>query len=261
MSIALPRGILAISVDLELDALQSRPQQQRSLTRVATQLLQLFAKHRLPATWGLADPAVSPSTELLTRSNIPHEIAVLGDSMWVGSSGGRVRFSRELQRRVGQAREAGLPVTSLMLRNVNLDAHLDLVVKNGITAVRGPASACRKSEFNQPQSLYAGLWLMWPSRVLPGVSRYWPGGGSVRATRRGLEQSVQRREVFHLLINSEELTERGWLALHGIESVLRRAAKLRSQGRLEIVTLSGAVGLLSNVRQTAPARSILRPAA
>ncbi len=262
MSIALPNGILAISIDLELDPQHCRPHQQRSLDRVATQLLDLLAKYRLPATWSVADPAISAATEKLVAAGAGHEIAVLGDQAWVGSNAGRLRFGRELQRRVVRGREIGLPVTTLALRNVNLDAHLDLVVKNGLTAVRGPEStANRKTEFNQPQSLYSGLWLMWPSLVLPGNSRWLPGGGRIWAAKRGLEQAASCREVFHLLINGLALTERSWMALRGVEQVIRRAAKLRNQGRLEIATLAEAVNHLNSLRQTAPARSILRPAA
>jgi hypothetical protein len=262
MSIALPNGILAISIDLELDPQHCRPQQQRSLDRVASQLLDLLGKHRLPATWAVADPAISAATEKLVAARAGHEIAVLGDQAWVGNNAGRLRFGRELARRVMRGREMGLPITTLALRNVNLDAHLDLVVKNGLTAVRGPEStAHRKTEFNQPQSLYSGMWLMWPSLVLPGNSRWLPGGGRIWAAKRGLEQAVACREVFHLMINGLTLTERSWMALRGIDQVLRRAAKLQTQGRLEIATLANAVSRLNGLRQTVPARSILRPAA
>jgi hypothetical protein len=262
MSIGLPCGILVVSIDLELDAQHCRPQQQRSLDRVATQLLDLLIKFQLPATWAVADPAISAATDKLLAAGAGHEIAVLGDQAWVGSNAGRLRFGRELQRRVTRGRELGLPLTTLALRNASLDAHLDLVVKNGITAVRGAASASqRKTAGDQPQSLYAGLWMMWPSHVLPGNSRWWPGGGRIRAARRGLEQSAARREVFHLMINGLDLTERSWVALRGIEKIVRRADQLRSQGRLEIATLNDAVTRLTNLRQTVPARSILRPAA
>jgi hypothetical protein len=262
MSIALPTGILAISIDLELDPQHSRAQQQRSLDRVATQLLEVLARHGVPATWGVADPAISAATEKLVAADAGHEIAVLGDQAWVGSNAGRLRFGRELQRRVTRGREMGLPVTTLSLRNINLDAHLDLVVKNGLSAVRGPEStANRKAEFNQPQSLYSGLWMMWPSLALPGESRWVPGGGRVWAAMHGLQHAVECHEVFHLLIDGLDLSERSWMAVRGIEQVVRRAAKLRSQGRLEIATLADTVNRLNNLRQPTPARSILRPAA
>src|ERR1700678_731444 len=85
MSIALSRGILTVSIDLELDPLHCRPRQQLSLDRVGTQLLELLARYRIPATWAVADPAVSAATEKLSASGQGHEIAVLGDQAWVGS--------------------------------------------------------------------------------------------------------------------------------------------------------------------------------
>lgn len=262
MSIALPTAILSVSVDLELDAQHCRPQQQRSLDRVATQLVDLLSKHQVPATWAVADPALSAATEKLVGAAGGHEVAILGDAAWVGANAGRVRFGRELQRRVTRAREMGLPVTTLALRNATLHAHLDLVVKNGITVVRGAeAKGRRTNSVHQPQSLYSGLWFMSPSLVLPGNSRWIPGGGRIGAAKRGLEHAAARREVYHLLINGLALTERSWLALRGLEAVVRRAEKLRAGGRLEIVTLADAAMRLSNLRQAAPARSILRPAA
>lgn len=262
MSFALPTAILSVSVDLELDAQHCRPQQQRSLDRVATQLVDLLGKHQVPATWAVADPALSAATEKLVGAASGHEVAVLGDAAWVGANAGRVRFGRELHRRVTHAREMGLPVTTLALRNVALDAHLDLVVKNGITVVRGAeVKGRRPSSVQQPQSLNSGLWFMGPSLVLPGDSRWVPGGGRIRAARRGLQHAAACREVYHLLINGLALTERSWLALRGLETVIRRAVKLRAAGRLEIVTLAEAGSRLSNLRQAAPARSILRPAA
>lgn len=262
MSFALPTAVLSVSIDLELDAQHCRPQQQQSLDRVATQLVDLLGKYQVPATWAVADPALSAATEKLVGAAAGHEIAVLGDAAWVGQNAGRVRFGRELHRRVTRAREIGLPVTTLALRKANLDAHLDLVVKNGITVVRGAEPLSRRTNsVHQPQSLYSGLWFMGPSLALPGSSRWLPGGGRIHAATRGLAHAAACREVFHLLINGLALTERSWLALHGVERVIRRAVKLRAAGQLDIATLSDTGTRLSSLRQTAPARSILRPAA
>ncbi len=183
-------GLLAISIDIELDAQHSGTRDQLALDRVAGRLLEMLTRSGLPATWAVADPAESAATEKLTAAG-GHEIAVLGDAAWVGASAGRSRFGRELDRRLRHARSAGIAVSTLALRNVHLDAHLNLVVANGITAVRGPESAARgRHEFNQPQSLYAGLWLMWPSIVLPGEMRWWPGGG--RLAPRGADCAPRR---------------------------------------------------------------------
>jgi hypothetical protein len=144
---------------------------------------------------------------------------------------------------------------------VHLDAHIDLVVKNGITAVRGPSSPANGSDNQSPQSLNSGLWLMPSSLVLPGERRWWPGGGRVHKAKRRLDQAVVRREPVHLLINGLALAERGRFALSGIEQTVRRASRLRAQGRLDIATLAEVAERLSNSRPVAPSRSILRPAA
>ncbi len=157
------KGIFVLSIDLEVDARRSSARDQRTLEHLTSRLIDLLHKHRLHATWSLADPAVSAATERILKAG-GHEIAVLGDPAWVGADAGRTRFARELERRLQGGRELGLPLTTLALRKVHLDAHLDVAVKNGVNAVRGPESTVRRrNEFNQPQSLYSGLWLMWPS--------------------------------------------------------------------------------------------------
>jgi hypothetical protein len=261
MSTAKSNGLLAISIDLELDAQHCGTRDQQALDRVASRLLDMLTRHRLTATWSVADPAVSAATEKLAAAG-GHEIAVLGDPAWVGSTAGRARFGRELERRVGHARECGLQVTTLALRKVHLDAHLDLVVKNGLSAIRGPESAVRlRNEFNQPQSLYSRLWLMWPSIVLPGDLRWWPGGGRIGAARRGLAGAVRRGEVFHLMIDGLKLAAHGWVGLWGLERVMRSAAEFRDAGLLDTMTVAGAAARLGELRRTKTSAPLLRPAA
>ena len=261
MAFLAPKGILVLSIDLEVDARHSSARDQRLLERLTSRLFDLLVKHRVPATWSVADPAVSAATDRL-MTGVGHEIAVLGDPAWVGADAGRPRFARELERRVQGGREIGLPVTTLALRKVHLDAHLDVVVKNGLNAVRGPETTVRnRNEFNQPQSLYSGLWLMWPSCVLPGPSRWLWGTGQIWRAQRGLALAAERREVFHLMIEGRELADRGAIALRGIERVARQAAQLRDQGSLEILTVASAAGRLNDLRQTTSKRVNLAPAA
>jgi len=260
MSNATPGGILAISIDLELDGRHCGLQDQAGLDQVASRLLESLLRRGLAATWAVADPAVSAATDKLLAAP-DQEIAILGDPAWVGASAGRNRFGRELERRVRQARASGISVTTLALRKVQLDAHLDLVVNNGVNVVRGPAPAVRRrNEFNQPQSLYSDLWLMPPSVALPRESLWWPGGGGFGAAARGLLSAARRQEVFHLAIDGLALAARGRAALVGLERTLRTASRLRDAGCLEALTVAG-VARRFNERRRLAAAPQLRPAA
>ncbi len=266
MSIVLTSGILALSIDAELDVERRGLDQQRSLERVTGELADLLAKYRVAATWALADPAVSAATDRVTHSGAAHEIAILGDRSWVGREAGRTRFARELARRVTRGRAAGFDISTLLLRDAELDDHLDLVVKQGLSAIASGASSVDRSWFSgrsaaPPLSLRFGLWSIPTQATLPGSrASLWLGGGSNRV-RRLIDAAIVQRGICHVSINGLAVAAKGPSALHSIERVLRHADKRRAQGTLCLATLAAASQRLTGGRQAAPARSILRPAA
>ena len=262
MSVCLAHGMLTISVDLEPDMTRLGVNQQRALEETTTQLLVLMEKHGLPATWGVADPAVSAATERIRERRASHEIAILGDATWVGRVAGRGRFGRELTRRVAHARGAGIPLTTLVLRTVTLEEHCDLVIKQGIVAVRQPAphEPVDASQHLVPQTLRYGLWSFAVSQRLPGGGRWLPGGGGLRRARLGIDRTIAARGLFHLMIDAPALADRGHSALGVLDRVLEHAAGRRHLGVLDIATLGAAVGKLAAQYRGTPSRSILRVA-
>ncbi len=190
MSVVLPRGILTISVDVELDVERRGLDQQRSLERVTAQLADLLDEHQMGATWAVADPAVSAATDRLTRSPAAHEIAILGERSWVGREAGRTRFARELARRVTRGRAAGFEISTLLLRDAELDDHLDLAIKQGLTAISSATLVAQRSRFggrtvSSPLALRFGLWSIPTHEVLPSHSVWaWLTGASKRARAR-----------------------------------------------------------------------------
>ena len=139
MSVVLAKAALSISIDLELDPQRRLVDQLRGLEDVTGRLAQLFSKYQVPATWAVADPAVSAATDRLVAANLAHEIAILGDRTWVGREAGRTRFAKELSRRVMRGRGAGLNVSSLLLRDVELEDNLDLLARARYTSPIPPA--------------------------------------------------------------------------------------------------------------------------
>ena len=266
MSIVLTSGILAISIDAELDVERRGLDQQRSLERVTGELADLLANYNVAATWALADPAVSAATDRLTHGGAKHEIAILGDRSWVGREAGRSRFARELSRRVTRGRAAGFDISSLLLRDAELDDHLDLVVKQGLTAIAcGTPTAVRSwlagRSATPPLSLRFGLWSIPTQAALPGRRSLFSLGSPASRVRRSIDAAIVQREICHLSINALAVATKGASALRSIDRVLRHADKRRAQGALCLSTLAATSERLTGGRQSAPARSILRPAA
>jgi hypothetical protein len=260
MNLALTRGVLAISIDLELDTQRRGIDQQRALEDITGRLIQMLGKYNFPATWAVADPAVSAATERLMAAKV-HEIAILGDRSWVGREAGRSRFAREIARRVTRGRAAGMEISTLVVREADPAEHLDIVVKQGLNVVRTATHDARSRGVKQPQPLRFGLWEMPVSLQLPGASRWAPGGGSLWIAKRRIGQSAQAPAVFHLVVDSLAMAAKGSAAQGVLDKVLRHAAHFQSRNLLTVATLAATAAQLSGERRATSARSILRPAA
>jgi len=259
MSTSLPRGTLALTIDLEFTGPVTGLAQQRQLDGTVSQLLEALRAHKLPATWAVADPAVSVSRSRIEAADRRHELAIGGDASWVGRAAGRGRFARELTRRIAHARAEGVSVRSLMLKSDLPIEHCDLAIKEGIVAVRPAGSAARAASL--PRTLRFGLWEMPVASSLPGESRWLPGGGGRRAACFQIDEAIQSRGLVQIAIDAPRLAERGASALRIVERVLEHAARRERHGLLDVTTLSGVTQHLAREHQSVPSRSILRPAA
>lgn len=254
------QGTLTLSVDLEHDHVDVTLSQQRALDEVSGELVELFRRHQIPATWAVADPAVSLERSRLDISRRAGELALLGDSSWVGREAGRARFARELSRRIAQARNVGLQIATLSLRTPLPIEHCDLAIKEGIRAVRQPLEMSRGSR--SVHSVRFGLWGFAVSRALPGTSRWLPGGGGNRAARYEIDRAAAENTQTHLAIDAARLAQRGPASLRIVERVVEHAMRRRDGGILRIATMSEVVDTLGqDNRAQQPSRSILRPAA
>lgn len=248
-------GVLVVSVDLELPVDQWSTTERRALDEIAPQLVDLFDRLCIPATWAVADPLLSAATERLQASQIDHEIAVLGDTTWVGSQASRGRFAGELSRRVLRARAAGLATTTLVPVDPVDETHLDLLVKHGITAVRGPLQA------TAPQALRFGVWQLPATLRLPVESGWLHRAVRGLIVRSSLRRTAAGRGLFHLIVDGPRLGLAGRPALRSLERLLRYADSRRRQHQLEAITMSEAAARLSHTPSILPARSVLRKAA
>lgn len=265
-------GLLHISVDVgyPLDRLLDA---QRAAESSALAVLEHLACAGLAATWALSEPESSGLADCVTAANHRHEIALLGEKSWIGPGLGRQPFARELSRRVLAAQAAGHALTTLALRDCELPAHTDLLIKHGLSAVRAAAHGTadkhdwriglsfpgRLLRFGRPvpTSLARTLrWGLWEFTAALDVS----GQGYRRATS-AIKRSARNGTSVHLLIDVSTLAAHHGRAVDLVNRVLRYAAKLQIQGLLDNQTLATAVAGFTQPRHEDPARSILRPKA
>jgi hypothetical protein len=254
MSAMLTKAALSISVDLDDDAASAA---------VTDGLLELFARHQIPATWAVSNPAASPLVERILSHAEGHEIALLGEASWVGPHVGRAAFDRELRCRIAAADARGPLVSTLVVGVDCLDEQHEVAIKHGITAVRHPAPRVdvKSPGRMQPGTLRFGLWGFPLRATLPGNSRLLPGGGGRRAARLLVDRAIVACGLVPLAIGAGELAARGNAARRVIDRVLAHAQRRHLQGVLDIATLRSVAAGLSMRYQSVPSRSILRPAA
>ena len=251
-------GHLMITVELEPAMAELSVESHRRLGEFTKKLLGVFASARMPATWAVRDPGRSPACTPIVQSAVEHEIAILGDTSWIGAEAGRTRFARELSQRVALARQAGMNVTSLVSRVAPVREHFDLVVKQGVSAVAGieQSTAARLLQ-PTPRALHFGVWDLPASQRLPMPASWFSGR---RALVRKIRAAAHDAATFHLIIDAAaELATRG-----GVDHLARttgRIAELRDRGLLQVETLAQTASRLSAVPAAVPQRSILLRAA
>jgi hypothetical protein len=231
----------------------------QSLAKLTRQLIELMESHRLPATWAVNDPAHSAATPHILRSAVDHELAILGDTNWLGPTAGRTRFARELTRRVSQARSAGMAMTSLVPRVASVKRHIDLVIKQQITAVAGVPTPDIALQGTCPRALHYGLWELPENGRLPVPGRWWSSGK--RAVLRQIRRGITAATMYHLVIDGPALLDAGPSATRVADWLMHRIAEMRNRGLIEVETLGAAAARLSAVRSVTPQQSILRRAA
>jgi hypothetical protein len=264
MSFSLTGGVLVLTIDAELDPLKRGFNQQDSLEAITAEMLTLLARHKMPATWAVADPAISAATERIVADNVGHEIAVLGDQAWVGHAAGRGRFGKELNRRVTHGRAAGLSIASLVVRDAKVEQHTDLIVKLGLTSTSTPQMTQRgwfrkRSVIQEPQHLRFGLFDLPASGIVPG-QRGWFAAKGIGSASRMLILAAMKRQPVVVRVSALDLVLHG-RGVKPMQALLEHVAGLKAAGRMQVQTQAQLAASLGSQRAITPAQSILRQAA
>ncbi len=257
MSARLTKAVVTISVDVDAPTAPTQLAERRSSDATVRRLSAMFAEHQVPVTWSVRDPANAP------QFKGKHELALAIDSSWTTESLDRATITRDLARRVSTAAAAGRPIVSLVLADARLAEHLDLAIKHGITAVRHPAAlaGAAVSKRMQASRLRFGLWSFPVSVELPRRSRWLPGGGGGRSTRRLVDRAIVERGLVHVAVSATLMAERGRAGERVLAGLLSAVDKRRSDGVLDIATIGAMAARLAGQQASRPSSSILRPAA
>ena len=248
---------VSLSIDLELAIGRQIPQKQEHLEAVTAGMLELLDNCSLSATWGVSNPGLSAARDAILAARCGHEIAVLGDSIWLGSGTTCSRLAQEFERRFDGARRAGLEVSSLMLRHeVGQTLDLNLLLGHRITAVRGPAVASTVGEpIQRSGASRFGIWQVQNPIQIPLCGAWWHV--EPWAFRRRLKESVWGGLPLHLVLNAGQMVEQPDLGLPRALAVLKQLAQQQAAGTLRIVTLRELARENLSRRVAHPSRSVL----
>ncbi len=254
MRARLAKGVLNISIEvLTSDDPQAPLRHDAALS--AMSLAELLERFAMPATFAIGEPAGGELMSYLVSAAAGHEIALVGERSWFTADVGRGRLARELAVRLAELRASGVEATTIVSSGEPLVEHQDVAARSGLRAIRDPRVALARAA-GQPQPLRFGLWSLPVNLRLP--SRRW-FAGKARAARAGIERAIDDRGVFGLAIDASQLGRGGGWRI--VERVLKHAARRRSDGALDVLTLGDAAVRLSTPAASRPTRSILRPAA
>jgi len=252
-------GHVLITALLDSPAAGQKVERHQALADLTRRLVQIAESHRLPITWAVNDPAHSAATSLILQSAVDHELAILGDANWVGPTAGRTRFARELIRRRSQSRATGVNVTSLVPQVASIEQHIDLVVKQKITAVAGFQLPDSGWQLEPPRALHYGVWELPISARLPFETQ--PIFGGKWAAWRRIRRAIREASTYHLIIDAPAIVDCGSLAEKTTAWVIRRIALLRDRGFVSVETMRSMAACLAHIPAAQPQRSILRAAA
>lgn len=261
---AATRGTFVISVDLERgDESAGRP-----ASAIADRVVASLAGAELTATLAVTQPGASRQVDGLLAGFPQAEVAILAGVSWSRADSPRQAFTHGLSRAMLQARSAGYSIHSLVFPRVTVETHSDLLVKHGVSVLRGvPAAAARsgvrsmlrrfsgepRSLLVEPRNIRFGLWEVGVSASLPGTPS--------AVIRAWIDRAAATGGLFQLRIDVPRLADEVRSGLIDLGRVVEHAASCVDAGRLRTATLAEVAANLRRRRQVVSARSILRPRA
>jgi len=250
---------VVLSIDVGLDG--AAGSQRQSIEASARKLARLLCETRWAATWAISDE-FDPAVILSAPRRGTDELALVAHGEWAGPRAPRQLFADALSRRLLRCRSLGFAPSTLVVRG-DSPLYLDLLIKQGITAVRNaPRRAAgllgllprlpRRCWLANTRMLRWGLWQL-PTAV--ELCRL-----GLRRTARAFDEAAAAGGLLHLSIDVGRLAS-SCNGLTHVERILEQAACRRAEGRLRDSSVASYVCGLAGARRAISSRSILRQAA
>ena len=245
---------LVISVDVGGATPDMAMKHHREITDLSNQIVDLFDRFQIAATWAVADPSNEFQTDRIVTSRQKHEIAILGDAICPNGAANRSFLLSALRKNLSKAESHNVHVESLVGIEVSPE-NTDVLVRSNISALRTKG----QTNWSQPQLVRFGLWNVPESCRFPGT-RNWLTEFTKMRFQRMVRTAAARRKSIHLVIDVERIGQSKTAQLKTLEGILSCASRYRDNHELEAKTLGASVHSLTTVPYSQPSKSILRAA-
>ena len=253
------QSLLVVSIDLEPRKNTTSLQHQREVRSAGNDLIRLFDKYQIPATWAIAEPGRCGKSDPIVGSSVGHEVAIQGDVVWKMDDVNRAAFAGHLSESVARAADREVPVQSLVGLKVK-DSHIDLLIRNSISSLRSTSSGHgRTVRWAEPQQIRFGVWDLPESYRFPGP-KSWISDLTKLSVQRSIKAAAAKRRPLHLVVDAEGVAESKATHLFVLEGVLECAAKYRHANQLRTETLTNSVKIITARPAAKSAQSILKAA-
>lgn len=225
----------------------------------------------MPFEWFRFDPCTEAShapawyapdiVEWIRSSKVRHEIGShsFGHIYYGDSECTPEMAEADLEAAIETATRRGVELRSFVFPR-NRVGHLDVLQKCGVKAYRGQDPMMRgwgKGPLLRAVHFWHQLWGLPPEpvcaeEVLPGlwnipgnqffmpkvgVRRLIPMVCQVRRVKAGINQAIERNELYHLWFHPFNLNHKPNVMFSGLERIFRYAKRLRAEGMLDILTM------------------------
>jgi hypothetical protein len=175
---------------------------------------------------------------------------------------GRADAEREAAACVREARKRGIEMQSFIFPR-NLVGHVDVLKEHGFTCYRGPEPHWYRNRrrairrvghvmeialARTPPSVTpideGGIWNIPGSMLYTpsfGTRQYVPVWMRVLRAKRGIDQAVRRKQIFHLWFHPTDVVCRMDAMLDGLRRIFEHVADLRESGKLAVRAMSDLV--------------------
>lgn len=250
---------LALCIDIAAPAADKASHS--AMAEAVYQLVALWTEFGVPATWVVSDPRDWPELTRVRLHPSGHEIALLAERAW--GAGDHAEFGAELAARVHCVTAMGFRVTTLALQGVSSPQDVSLLVRHGLSIIRGPSGSAANSGTAPVFRPVVGgrrVWHVPVSAVVDGRRGWWLSHGATRA-RRVVRGAARNRDMAVVVFDVAAAVERRMDLLPAARSILRLAQRFQRRGLLRLVSVQRLACLADQQRTPANLESLLRRAA